>query len=105
MNFPHNGKSLAEFSTQWKRFVHASERRAVARTHNAPVSGGIPSAQVAGLDWLRYLSETGHGSQYDAHCQCSFCESVRREYPRWLSEHPNTPGQRSAAQGEDHAKS
>lgn len=34
MNFPHNGKSLAEFSTQWKNIVHAVERRAVARTHN-----------------------------------------------------------------------
>ena len=41
-------------------------------------------------DWIRYLSETGHGQQYDMHCECSFCQSVRREYPRWLSEHPNS---------------
>ena len=39
MNFPHNGKSLAEFSTQWKRFVHAVEGRAVARTHNPSHQG------------------------------------------------------------------
>lgn len=40
MNFPHNGKSLAKFSTQWKRFVHAVERRSVARTHNISLSSG-----------------------------------------------------------------
>ena len=39
MNFPHNGKSLAEFSTQWKNFVHGMESRAVARTHNPRVDG------------------------------------------------------------------
>lgn len=38
MNFPHNGKSLAEFSTQWKNIAIAVERRAVARTHNPVVT-------------------------------------------------------------------
>lgn len=34
MNFPHNGKSLAGFSAQWKNIVHAVERGALAPTHN-----------------------------------------------------------------------
>jgi hypothetical protein len=38
MNFPHNEKSLAEFSTQWKRFIHAVERGAVAPTHNTRIT-------------------------------------------------------------------
>ncbi len=37
MSFPHNGKSLAEFSTQWKNFVHAVEGGAAAPTHNPSV--------------------------------------------------------------------
>jgi hypothetical protein len=40
MNFPHNEKSLAEFSTQWKRFIHAVERGAVAPTHNPNFQAG-----------------------------------------------------------------
>jgi len=47
MNFPHNGKSLAGFSTQWKNFFHAVERRAVARTHNLELRGGAQTSDVA----------------------------------------------------------
>ena len=36
--FPHNGKSLAGFSTQWKNFVHGMESRAVACTHNTRIT-------------------------------------------------------------------
>ncbi len=36
MNFPHNGKSLAEFSTLWKNIFHAVDGGgAVAPTQNA----------------------------------------------------------------------
>lgn len=41
---PHNGKSLAGFSTQWENFVNAVERRAVARTHNARGQSREPGA-------------------------------------------------------------
>jgi len=34
MNFPHNGKSLAAFSTQWKNFAHGMEIGAAAPTQN-----------------------------------------------------------------------
>jgi hypothetical protein len=34
MNFPHNGKSLAAFSTQWKNVVHGMEIGAGAPTQN-----------------------------------------------------------------------
>ena len=39
MNFPHNGKSLAAFSTQWKNFVHGMEIGAAAPTQNPSLQG------------------------------------------------------------------
>lgn len=38
MNFPHNGKSLAAFSTQWKNVVHGMEIGAGAPTQNNGLS-------------------------------------------------------------------
>jgi len=38
MNFPHNGKSLAAFSTQWKNVVHGMEIGAGAPTQNTVIT-------------------------------------------------------------------
>jgi len=51
MNFPHNGKSLAEFSTQWKNIFHGVDGGgAAAPTHNpSHHDGAAPAPSVDGV--------------------------------------------------------
>ena len=54
------------------------------------VSMSPPSHCSDQAEWVRYLVETGHIKLYDGYCECDYCQTVRREFPRWIAEHPNT---------------
>lgn len=47
-----------------------------------------PSIPCRGDEWVRYLDETGHIKRYDGYCDCSYCQTVRKEFSRWIAEHP-----------------
>jgi hypothetical protein len=72
--------------------METADKTIASGDNGGAVSMSPPPTCSDAAEWGRYLDETGHIKRYDGYCECGYCQTVRREFPRWIAEHPNIHG-------------